>query len=416
MNIKSFILLVVALLAMSTVFADTEYLYELEIDYDFDENEEIECKLDLGDSKKTKTFDEDDDRNDMTFDGRFDDDISVDCDEKVDIDFRVLDLEDNEIEDLRETDTKSFYYELQLFEAIIDLDYDFPSNVDTLNCVLDKDEGVEEFTYDRSDDTTVSEEIEFEFLKELNFDCSEDLDQLRLRVENPLGKDVYDLYLEDESEISFDEATPRHEFDIAIFFTKNFEDDTECDIDIDSDSEFTIEFDDSTSGSERQLEYVFGNSFTVNCDEEFQEVFVDIQLLEDDNVKVLQAEYFDTNSFTITRGDIDRYEEEKNQPEEKEEVEEKPDKVIIPEVVNPQIEEKEEPSKEVSESANDNQNNNIETTEENQTNSTTTPINSTQDTSEVTEEQSKPMNLVYVFIGIVSIILVIAIVVLVIKL
>ena len=51
-----------------------QWLYNI-----FEEDEEIECKLDLGDRKKTETFDENDDRDDMSFDGRFDDSIEVEC-------------------------------------------------------------------------------------------------------------------------------------------------------------------------------------------------------------------------------------------------------------------------------------------------------------------------------------------------
>ena len=196
MNSKSFFLLVVALFTLSGIYANTEYNYELEIDYDFDEDEEIECELDLGDSRKTKTFDDNDDRDDMSFEGRFDDAIRVDCDERVDIDLTVLDLDDNRIEDIRESNVKNFEYELELFEGIISFDYNFPTNVDSLTCDLDIDDLTEIYIYNSSDDSNLAEKIEFEFIKELTFDCSEDLDELRLQVEDPLGKDIYDLYLE----------------------------------------------------------------------------------------------------------------------------------------------------------------------------------------------------------------------------
>ena len=417
MNSKSFFLLVVALFTLSGIYANTEYNYELEIDYDFDEDEEIECELDLGDSRKTKTFDDNDDRDDMSFEGRFDDAIRVDCDERVDIDLTVLDLDDNRIEDIRESNVKNFEYELELFEGIISFDYNFPTNVDSLTCDLDIDDLTEIYIYNSSDDSNLAEKIEFEFIKELTFDCSEDLDELRLQVEDPLGKDIYDLYLEDESKVEFDEDTPRHKYDIAIFFTQDFNDDDEidCDIDLDSDSSFTVEYDDSSSGSERNIEYVFGELFDLKCEINFEEAIVDIRLLEDDDKLVFQKTYENTDSIRISENDIENYREEE---EEEPVVEKEEEKVIVPEVVNPPKEEKEPMEEEINnvveEDSTDvsSSNSNSETQS---TNSSSTPINETE-TQTNTVEDSNPVNVVYVFIAIVAIVLLIAIVVLVIKL
>lgn len=416
MNIKILFLLVVSLFTLSTIYADTEYNYELEIDYDFDEDEEIVCELHLGNSKKTKTFDENDDRSDMTFEGRFDDSLEVDCDQRVDIDLRVLDLEDNEVDDIRESNVRSFIYELELYEGILSFNYDFDEDVDTLICELKKDEEIVEYSYNKADDDSLKEEIEFEFLREIEFECSERLDELRLEIEDPNGFDIYDLFLEDEDTVDFDENTPRHYYDLNIFFTKDFnEEEVECEVEIDSDSEFTLEFTDSSSGSDRNLDFVFGESFEITCDDTFDEALVDIILLEDDDVKVFQEDYTNQKSIRITVEDIENWEED-NEEEIEEEVRE--EKELIPEIVTIPDQVLEE---EIEEEISDSSNTSTPITSSNQEeiiidiNSSTSPINQSQEIP-TTPTESNSISIIHGFIAVVSLILVIAIVVLVVKL
>ena len=418
MNIKILFLLVVSLCTVSLITADTEYNYELEIDYDFDEDEEIECKLDLGDRKKTETFDENDDRDDMSFDGRFDDSIEVECDERVDIDLRVLDLDDNEVEDISENNVRDFVYELELYEGIISFEYDFPSSVDILTCELEIDDRTIEYTYNREDDDSLKEEIEYEFLKETTFSCDEELDELELKIEDPRGFDIYDLLLKDEDEIEFDENTPRHIYDLALFFTKDFnEEEVECDVEIDSVSDFTLEFDDSSSGSERTLEYVFGETFEISCDDEFEEAIVDIVLLEDDDEKVFEGDYYDQRTIRISKNDIENWEEKEDEiVEEKEE-----EKIIVPQVVNPrptQEEKEEEPIEETTVTQEEAETTTTSTLndEEKEINSSTQLQTNSLEIEGQKGEENNSTSIIYTFIGIISIILLIVIIVFLMKL
>lgn len=416
MNIKILFLLVVSLCTVSLIAADTEYNYELEIDYDFDEDEEIECKLDLGDRKKTETFDENDDRDDMSFDGRFDDSIEVECDERVDIDLRVLDLDDNEVEDISKDNVRDFVYELELYEGVISFEYDFPSSVDILTCELEIDDRKIEYTYDKEDDDSLKEEIEYEFLKETTFSCSEELDELELKIEDPKGFDIYDLLLKDEDEIEFDENTPRHIYDLALFFTKDFnEEEVECDVEIDSVSDFTLEFDDSSSGSERTLEYVFGETFEISCDDEFEEAIVDIVLLEDDDEKVFEGNYYDQRTISISKNDIENWEEKEDEIIEEEE------KVIIPQVVNPRPTQEEKEEEPIEETTTIQQESETTTTatlndEEKELNSSTHLQTNTSEIEEEKIEENNSTSIIYTFIGIISIILLIVSIIFLMKL
>ena len=317
-----------------------------------------------------------------------------------------------------EDNVRDFVYELELYEGVISFEYDFPSSVDILTCELEIDDRTIEYTYNREDDDSLKEEIEYEFLKETTFSCDEELDELELKIEDPRGFDIYDLLLKDEDEIEFDENTPRHIYDLALFFTKDFnEEEVECDVEIDSVSDFTLEFDDSSSGSERTLEYVFGETFEISCDDEFEEAIVDIVLLEDDDEKVFEGDYYDQRTIRISKNDIENWEEKEDEiVEEKEE-----EKIIVPQVVNPrptQEEKEEEPIEETTVTQEEAETTTTSTLndEEKEINSSTQLQTNSLEIEGQKGEENNSTSIIYTFIGIISIILLIVIIVFLMKL
>lgn len=399
--IKILYLLVVTLFCTSLIYADKEYNFKLEINQDLDDDEELECTLKYDSKTKNYDFDENDRSSDMEFEYQFDDDVELECDSDVEgIDFTVYDLEDNKVYETNLKNTDYFYYELELYEGFINIEHDLEGNNDEIiECTLNLDGTDEEFIYENVSD--IDEEIEFEFLEEMEFECNERIDSMRIEIEDPNGFEVFERDIEDEDSIKFDQDTPIVKYNVYLFFKYDFDDDTTCEITLDDEYEYEVEYDDSESASKRQLDYNFGEKFELRCDEEFNEVNLDIEEIREEDT-IFSQDYFNSRNILILEEDILNFvEEEEEIVEEKEVIVEEEEEEIVEEIIV---------NEESSQNNNNNNNLNLEK------NTSQIKVNQSLNLSQDISVEPLENNEIYTFIGIISFILVVAIVIFFLKL
>jgi hypothetical protein len=306
---KLFFYLLVVFLTLFTGYSasDVEYNYIINIDANLDEDETLICYITEDGSRDRETFDDNDKSKDFEFEGTFDDKIIVDCDDPVDeIRIRVLDEDDNEVYDKRFTNTKQARYELQLYEAVFELEHDFESGDTNITCTLKYDEQEEDFIFDPTNGN-IDERIEKEFLNEVSLDCNEKIDEFSIKVDNPENKRVFTILTEQEDKLeyktTFEDQTLQLEFYITDEF-ENYEDGDQLTCDFISDDEYTrtFRFDDSTRLSEKNDIVTFGKNIEMDCDDPLEEIHIvltDTSGFGGKEVEFFEKTYKDISELTL---------------------------------------------------------------------------------------------------------------------
>lgn len=286
-----------------------EYTFKIIIDHDFDDDEEIECDLIYDDSEKSYTFDENDDKDDLTKEKDFTENIKFDCDENLDeITLQITDQTGEEIfeEDYNNEDRITYKLETyneedEWFE--IEITHDFGS--DEIRCDLIIDNREYDLEFDK-DDTTNTLKIQKNFKDTIDFDCNEDLDEIEFTVYDDDNDREYEKDYETEDKITFDiNDEDKETYEIRIELTSDFDETTKCDIEIDGNSEGTETFTDSSSSSDKKLIYDIKETIEFDCDEDIEEI--DLRVYNEDGDKIHSEEYDDDDNFEyeIAGGEFD---------------------------------------------------------------------------------------------------------------
>lgn len=196
---------------------------------------------------------------------------------------------------------------VQEFEFEIEIDYDFEDEDEEIECdiTIDKntdDESEKTWTLDENDDTTYTNDM----IKELEFDCDEDLKKIEVKIYDDQGVkvDEFEYKNQDKFDYELDPVDEEKEwFEIEIENDFDNDEEIDCELTIDGRSyDFTFD-EDSEDDDELEIRRNFKEDVEFECDENLDNI--EFRAYDDNEDELYYNDYDDEDKFSFNIDDTE---------------------------------------------------------------------------------------------------------------
>jgi hypothetical protein len=173
------------------------------------------------------------------------------------------------------------------------VDHEF-SNSEEIDCDLEVDSNKYDYEFSKDSDNYI---FARNYNSEIELDCDDDLDSILFIVYNDDEQEEFrDTYTFDDR-VTFNDEDLELTYEFRLEFNHDFRDDDEitCDIVIDSDINEEVTFDEDSRSSETRYIDDFKQTLEVDCNEDVNEMVLDIYL--ESGVKLTTNIYAEEDNF-----------------------------------------------------------------------------------------------------------------------